>query len=266
MGNDVVDLLKRGTGIHKVVKIKKAQDKIKSTRSHHKKNLARFKKQRTKTKEGIERLNALESDIIKSFKVFSDVFEKIQNRPEFKEYIKKDVNLPKYKGKKLWKSPVEFELLDGLIVATARYQPLLSYSILVLAGGQLSHKAKKAQKQMKRAERKIDKACDYMKELRKVAVEYRDSIHSVNRIYQDHLMRLKNIVNDRGKTNWIEFTQSEKLCVENSVLLTALLYNMCKVQLVRKEDDQKEQVNSKEIEQSMTEAKQFLASHERHGE
>lgn len=262
MGNDVVNFLKRGTGIHKVVKISKARDKIKSARSHHKKNLARFKKQRTKTKEDIEKLNAMESDISKSFKVFSDVFEKIQNRPEFKEYIKNDVNIPKYKGKKLKKVPVEFELLDTLVVATARCQPLLSYGILVLAGGPLSHKAKKAQKQMKRAEKKIDKACDYMKELRKAAVDYRYSLQSVNRIYQDHLARLRNIVNDSGKTNWVEFTQNEKLCVENSVLLTALLYNMCKVQLVLKENDQKEQVNSKEIEESMTEAKQFLASHD----
>lgn len=262
MGKDVADLLKRGTGIHRVMKIKKARDKINSARSHYKKNLARFKKQRTKTKDDIEKLYALESDIFQSFKVFSDVFEKMQNRPEFKEYIKNDVNIPKYKGKKLQKVPVEFELLDSLVVATIRYQPILSYTILVLAAGRISHKAKKAQKQMKRAKKKMDKVCDYLKELRKAAVDYRDSLNSVNRIYQDHLSRLQNIVYDMRKTNWSEFTQSEKLCVENSVLLTSLLYNMCKVQLVRKENDQDEQVNSKEMEQSMTEAKQFLVSHD----
>lgn len=264
MGNIAVKVIRQVTGIHNAIKMKKARDKMKSARSRHKKNLDQFKEQRRKTKDAIEKLGALESDILESFEVFSDVFEMIQNRPEFKEYSKKGVKIPKYKGKKLKKAPVEDALFDGLIFAAPYLGPLVSPAVFYVAGEQLSHKAKKAHKQMKRAEKEIDKVCDHMKELRKVAVDYKDSLESVNRIYQDHLARLQNIVNDMKKTNWNEFSQSERLCVENSVLLTALLYNMCKVQLVRKEDNVDEpcKVNTIGIERSMTEAKQVLTSHD----
>ena len=84
------------------------------------------------------------------------------------------------------------------------------------------------------------------------------------RLVGSHLKRLQNIVNDMEKTDWNQFTQDERLCTENSVLLVGLLYNMCKVQLVQKEANQNElnKVNTKEINKSMADAKEILVSHD----
>ena len=49
-----------------------------------------------------------------------------------------------------------------------------------------------------------------------------------------HLTELKRVVNVWGHTDWNDFTDEEKRITENTVLLVGLLYNMCKVELVKK--------------------------------
>ena len=46
----------------------------------------------------MDKRGSLELKILKSFEAFSDVFEKIQNKPEFKQYQKNGVNIPKYES------------------------------------------------------------------------------------------------------------------------------------------------------------------------
>lgn len=322
-----------GTGIHGAVKMKEANDTMKAADSRHKRNLAKFEDQNKKTNGDMDKLGSLELRILKSFEIFSDVFEKIQNKPEFKEYQKNGVKIPKYDGEELKKVSIGAGVLLGGIggaalgtaggfaaagATTAAVMALgtastgtaiaslsgaaatnatlaalgggaiaaggggialgttilgaatLGVGLLVggvifnFTGSSLSNKADEAWDQMKRAETEIDKACTYMCSLSSAAVDYTKSLDSVDRIYQAHLKRLQNIVNDMGKTDWNEFTQDERLCTENSVLLVGLLYNMCKVQLVQKAANQNElnKVNTKEINKSMADAKEILASHD----
>lgn len=322
-----------GTGIHGAVKMKEANDTMKSADSRHKRNLAKFEEQNKRTNGDMDKLGSLELKILKSFETFSDVFEKIQNKPEFKEYQKNGVNIPKYNGAELKKVSIGAGVLLGGIggaalgtaggfaaagATTAAVMALgtastgtaiaslsgaaatnatlaalgggaiaaggggialgttilgaatLGVGLLVggvifnFTGSSLSDKADEAWAQMKRAETEIDRACAYMRSLSSAAVDYTKSLSSVDRIYQAHLKRLQHIVNDMGKTDWNEFTQDERLCTENSVLLVGLLYNMCKVQLVRKASSQNElnEVNTGEINKSMADAEQILTSHD----
>jgi hypothetical protein len=85
-----------GSGIHGAVKMKDANNTMKAAESRHKRNIARFDETSESTNKVMDKLGALELEILHSFDEFSNTIEKIQNRPQFKEYSKDGVTLPKY--------------------------------------------------------------------------------------------------------------------------------------------------------------------------
>ena len=90
-----------GSGINGAMKIKDANDTIKSAERQHKENIARFEATSERTNTIMDNLGKLELNILKSFEKFSDVIEKIQNRPQFKSYNINGVLLPKYDKEEL---------------------------------------------------------------------------------------------------------------------------------------------------------------------
>lgn len=123
-------------------------------------------------------------------------------------------------------------------------------------GGKLSEKADEAWSQMKEAEEKINKICDYLTELRNASRRYYDSLSKVNEMYQFYLFNLRQMVEVFDHCDWNEFTEREKLITENTVLIVGLLYNMCKVELVKKssEKDGINSVNTQDINSSINNA------------
>lgn len=320
-----------GSGIHGAVKMKDANDTMKEAELNHKKNLARFETQNNQTNVVMDRLGSLELEILKSFEDFSDVFEKIQNRPQFEQYVKDGVTIPEYDGEKLKKISIGAGILLGGIggaavgtaggfaaagATTAAVMALgtastgtaiaslsgvaatnatlaalgggaiaaggggmalgsavlgaatLGIGLLVggiifnITGSSLSNKADEAWNQMRLAETNINRICIYMKELSKTADDYIHSLTTANDIYQSHLKYLQGIVNISHKTDWSNFTDAEKLATENTVLLVGLLYDMCKVQLVKKAENDNElnTINYTEIMQSVNNSQQFLVN------
>lgn len=85
-----------GSAIHGGVKMKQANDTMKKAQSEHQENIARFEEQNKNTTEAMDRLGKQELEILKSFEKFSSIFERIQNKPEFKAYRKGEVEIPPY--------------------------------------------------------------------------------------------------------------------------------------------------------------------------
>ena len=75
-----------GSGIHGAAKMKEANDTMKAAERKHKQNIEYFENESEKTNKRMDKLGELELKILNDFKDFSDAIEKIQNRPEFKEY------------------------------------------------------------------------------------------------------------------------------------------------------------------------------------
>lgn len=90
-----------GTGIHGAVKMKEANDMMKAANSRHEENIKKFETASEKTNKAMDKLGKTELYILQSFSEFSDVIEKIQNRPQFKEYTRDGVELPKYDKEEL---------------------------------------------------------------------------------------------------------------------------------------------------------------------
>ena len=82
-----------GSGIRGAVKMKDANDTMKMVEKQHNRNTTRFEENSKITNKKMDELGTFELNILKSFDTFSDIIEKIQNRPEYKM---EGVQLPKY--------------------------------------------------------------------------------------------------------------------------------------------------------------------------
>ena len=102
------------TGVHGAVKMKSANDTMKNAEAQHERNIAN---------KSMDDLGKLELEILNSFDEFSNTIEKIQNRPQFKEYNKDGVKLPEYDKEELKKVSVGAGVilggLGGAAVGTA---------------------------------------------------------------------------------------------------------------------------------------------------
>lgn len=314
-----------GTGIHGAVKMKEANDTMNTAKKRHEANIAKFKQKNTKTTKAMDQLGKLELDILHSFGDFSDIFEKIQNRPTFNHYRKNGVNLPTYDGEKIKEVSVGAGVLlgglggaglgaaGGFAAAGATTAAVMAFGtastgtaiaslsgaaatnatlaalgggalaaggggialgttilgattlgvgllvggiIFNFAGGKLSDKADEAWAQMLKAEQEIDKICTYLTDLHGVANDYHKSLVKVNELYSMHLTELRRIVTVWGHDDWNTFTEEEKRITENTVLLVGLLYNMCKVELVKKapKKDELNKINYEGAHKTMKDA------------
>lgn len=319
-----------GAAAHGFKKIKYANDTMESAKCCQEKNMARFEKENKITTRDMDRLGKLELEILHSFDEFSDVFEKIKNRPIFEVYSKNGVTLPKYDGEKIKKVSVGAGvLLGGLggaglgaaggfaaagattaavmvlgtastgtaivslsgVAATNATLALLGGGSLAAGGGgmaagatalsattlgvgllvggiifsitgrKLSDKANKTWEQMKKEEETINTICDYLVDLRLTSNKYYKTLSKVDYIYKRHLNRLKSIVTIQEYTDWNTFTPEEKKITENTVLLVGLLYNMCKVKLVHKSENENNIniINKAAVEKSINNANAVLA-------
>lgn len=325
IGAAVAGITGLGSGIHGAVKMKEANDTMQEAKNRHERNLKKFKEQNEYTTISMDKLGKLELDILHTFGEFSDVFEKIQNRPVFAAYNKNGVKLPTYDGEKLKDVSVgagvllgglggaglgaaggfaaagattaavmalgtastgtAIATLSGAAATNATLAALgggalavggggmalgttilgattLGVGLLVggvifnVVGGTLSNKADEARIQMMKAEVEIEKICTYLKELRTLSNDYHKSLSAVNELYTLHLTELKRIVNVWGHNDWNTFTDEEKRITENTVLLVGLLYNMCKVELVKKstKKDGVNTINQADAQKAMEDA------------
>lgn len=135
--------------------------------------------------------------------------------------------------------------------------------IFNVTGSKISDKADEAASQVQKAEKQINKICEYLSELGQVADKYRMSLIKVNDIYQRNLKWMTKLIVEEGITDWNDFTPSNKTLIENTSLLVGLLYNMCKVNLVISSEnkDDVNKINSTEIEDAMNDADSFLNEH-----
>ena len=149
----------------------------------------------------------------------------------------------------------------ALGAATLGIGLLVGGIIFNLTGGKLSDKADEAQAQVEKAEETINSICEYLVDLCSTSNKYYETLSKVNEIYERHLNGLKSIVTLLGHTDWNTFAQEEKRLTENTVLLVGLLYNMCKVELVLKSENESEinTINKATVEASISNAYTVLA-------
>lgn len=102
-----------GAGAHGGVKMKKANNTLSRATQLRDDAVKRFEVKNKVTTTVMDELGKLELEICAQFQEFADVLEKIQGRPEFKEYDKNGVNIPQYDPEELKKVSVGASVLLG---------------------------------------------------------------------------------------------------------------------------------------------------------
>lgn len=141
-------------------------------------------------------------------------------------------------------------LLGSIVLGAATWGVgiLVGGLIFDKAGKHLSDNVEEAWNQMKKAEKQINRICEYLFQLEIYADNYFYSLKDVYHKYLEYFRELSNIVNVSHKTDWNAFTKEEKIITENTVLLVGLLHKMCQVNLVEKaENEEINTINQKGI-------------------
>lgn len=102
-----------GLGVHGGVKMKKANDKLKEAQKRNENNTNRLKRVNVSTCKSMDNLGKNEMQILSEFDDFSDLFERIHNRPEFKEISLGKVKIPQFEGEEIKKASVGASILIG---------------------------------------------------------------------------------------------------------------------------------------------------------
>ena len=101
------------SGVHGVKKIKDANDTMESAKAIQESAIKRFKSTNDSSTKLMDSIGEQELNILSSFEAFSDLIGKIQGRPEFKQYQKDGVEIPKYEASKLKEVSIGAGLLLG---------------------------------------------------------------------------------------------------------------------------------------------------------
>lgn len=92
-----------GLGIAGTSKMVKTNKRMKEARERDQQNMNRFKKTQERTSITMDELGKLELDTLSSFKEFSELFERIKNKPDFKDIKIDRFKIPTFSHKELEK-------------------------------------------------------------------------------------------------------------------------------------------------------------------
>ena len=102
-----------GFGVHGGVKIKKANDKLKEAQRRNESNSLRLERMNKNACRTMDFLGENEIKVLSEFEQFSDLFERIKNRPEFADIKLGNVSIPKFDGEEIKKVSVGASVLIG---------------------------------------------------------------------------------------------------------------------------------------------------------
>lgn len=102
-----------GLGVHGGVKMKRANDKLKEAQKRNDLNNARLERMNHSACRAMDILGENEMKVLSEFQRFSDLFERIKNRPEFKEVKIGNVLISKFESKEIKNASVGASVLIG---------------------------------------------------------------------------------------------------------------------------------------------------------
>lgn len=139
---------------------------------------------------------------------------------------------------------------------------LIGGVIFGIAGGKISSDAKKAQKEIEKETQQTEEICNYLLDLQGTANRYGRKLDEVGSMYHEHMEKLKWMVVMQGRADWDWYTEPEKQLVNNMALLVKLLYDMCKVELVQKseEEDAMNTINTTGLKEQYQKVEQVTES------
>ena len=138
---------------------------------------------------------------------------------------------------------------------------LVGGAIFNFTGSGISNKADEAYSEVKKETDEVDTICMYLDDLTKTSADYRDSLSEVRGLYNIKYNKAYKLIIKDKQYNWNEYSDEDKLNIQNLVLLVGLLYKMCQVNLVSKSNSKKDvnKINKSGIKEALA-AKEVVIS------
>lgn len=108
-----------GAGVYGASKIKDAKDTMDRAQSRHERNIRHYEETQWACNAEMDELGMLEMQILNSFERFSDLIEKIHNRPKFEDIDLGDRILPRYDPQRLREVSLGAGILLGALGGAA---------------------------------------------------------------------------------------------------------------------------------------------------
>ena len=134
---------------------------------------------------------------------------------------------------------------------------LIGGVVFNFTGKKMANKADEAYRQAKKSEKEAEEICSYLENLDRAALRFSEALKSVSDIYERNLRDMETIVISLNRTNWNDFNDREKKICENTALLVGYLYKMCRVAIVKNENNSNgfNTINYDEVNSAITDGK-----------
>lgn len=250
-----------GAGLFAARKAKKTNKKALKIKQDA---LDKYDSENKKTEKKLVELGKTEKTIIDSFSHFSDLMEQIQGRPKFKTNIFSEVKLPNIELSEIKIQSKELQMAfagiggvgAGALAGLAAFgaTTIIAAPVCIGAGAalcvkgfSLRKKATENVKQAKQLSKRVDEIVNYFEDLRQAADSFNDCLQAVFARYREYVERVE--ITLLRETEWKKLTSEEKKEIENTVLLTRLLYSMVQTNIIiqQENEDKIESVNNKGI-------------------
>lgn len=253
---------------HRAKKINREADDIRN------RAMAKYRGANSDATSALKEVGESELKIINKFSLFCECIERIQGRPEINTNYRSIIDLPKYDLKEIKRLPEELGLIiggaagagAGALVGLAVYGATAAIAspallgggiVLCIKGSQLKKQAIRNVAQANELSEKVDEVCHFYYKVVEVSQKFQTNLNTLYRIYDYHLKTIYPLV--QRKRYWNDYTRDEKKWVENTILLTRLLHEMCKTKVIIKEREA-EVVNEQRIYQLGNESTRLIQS------
>lgn len=270
LGPAVVGVAGLGSTIFGASKIKDAKETEVLAQKIHEENIYYFKSQHKAATVAVDLLGKKKLEILSSFDEFTSVFEKIHSKPQFKEYVHNNISIPLYNSKVIHDISLHASDLNITMFALGSSLFATGGSLLVtgiltnIIANKISFNADVSLAQAKRERNDVNIIGEYLKELTQTATVFDKALTTIYGIYQKQFNMLCHTVNVLQKRNWETFTESEKTVTQNTVLLVNILYQMGKVELVLKANDENScnTVNTATVNKNISDSETILIAND----
>ncbi|MBR6103144.1 MAG: hypothetical protein IKP95_11995 [Ruminococcus sp.] len=246
----------------------KNKNKKGSVKEAVKKHNGDLEKLRIKESDCTEAMNALEAEKLTALRGLAGIAERtalIRNKPKLDYISFSNVRLLPYDEEELRKVSSEPEWF-----LKSKRNDAGSYLLETAAPMEITEDAAKAWIQVIEDEKRIYGQFRYYDRLQSLAERYAASIASVRDIYEKHLSVLDQFRQKTGKTDWLDYNETEKFATQNAIQLAVLLLEMCGAELIAEDENKPdtEWINESAVKELMDKAEALCSNKgfEYHGE
>lgn len=260
--------------VHGAANTSKAKKINKEAEEIQQKALEKYDRHLKLAEGSLKVLGENEAKVINSFSTFCDNIERIQGRPEMNTNFGSVIDLPKYSLSEIKKLPESLSVAlsgaagagAGALIGLAAFgattlvvapTALLGGIVICAKGSKLKKQAIQNIEQAKKLSSQVDEVCNFYARVSTCSKKFCDGFSILYRVYDYHLRSLQQIVS--RKEYWYLYTDSEKKLVENTVLITGLLFKMCKTKVVDRVNEV-EYVNESETAKLTMESTKLIGS------